>query len=431
MTKQIKSQFVGASPAALTVVDAALKGVRFHTQLQGEDGQWAGDCEGSVLLMPGLLITCYVAQIPLPEAWRKEMELPDGGWGLQVEEKSTVFGTALTYTALRILGVQPDDPDMGMNTLLPELCWMPGHPSTLWCFTRHVYLPMSYCYAVRMTAKEDPLVLSLRQELYVQDYYSINWPAQRNNIAPGDLLVPNSNLLTFTYMIKNKYEAHHSTGLRSRALRNLYEHMAKIINILVRWHVDGPSSPAFQEHVFTIPDYLWLGLDGMMIQMMSGTQLWDTAFSVQAFLELLSLRNTDGGYGTYETKRGVTFVEMLSPAEFMSAVMADLPFVECTSSVMQGLKLFQRIYPEHRAQEIGSTLRGGLDFCRRQQRDDGSWLGVVCGEVRRACDFLLQHQMADGGWGEDFDSCVESRYVQSANAQIHNTCWALLGLMAM
>ncbi|KAG7282327.1 hypothetical protein CRUP_002715, partial [Coryphaenoides rupestris] len=418
-------------------------------------------------------------------------------------------------------------------------------------------------------------------ELYVQDYYSINWPAQRNNIAPGDLLVPNSNLLTFAYMIMNMYEAHHSTGLRSRALRNLYEHvqaMAKIINILVRWHVDGPSSPAFQEHVFTI--LTTSGLDGMMIQggfpfstrdcgwivtdctaealktilllqeqcpsiqppvpperlyqaMMSGTQVWDTAFSVQAFLEaggqndpnhlkclqrahefinftqvkenppeyqkyyrhmnkggfpfstrdcgwivtdctaealktilllqeqcpsiqppvpperlyqavnlLLSLRNTDGGYGTYETKRGVTFVEMLSPAEFMSAVMADLPFVECTSSVMQGLKLFQRIYPEHRAQEIGSTLRGGLDFCRRQQRDDGSWLGPLpawatstrmrwsVGEVRRACDFLLQHQMADGGWGEDFDSCVESRYVQSANAQIHNTCWALLGLMA-
>lgn len=29
-----------------------------------------------------------------------------------VEDKSTVFGTALSYTSLRILGVQPDDPDM-------------------------------------------------------------------------------------------------------------------------------------------------------------------------------------------------------------------------------------------------------------------------------------------------------------------------------
>ena len=29
-----------------------------------------------------------------------------------IEDKSTVFGTALSYTSLRILGVQPDDTDM-------------------------------------------------------------------------------------------------------------------------------------------------------------------------------------------------------------------------------------------------------------------------------------------------------------------------------
>lgn len=29
-----------------------------------------------------------------------------------VEDRSTVFGTALSYTSLRILGVEPDDPDM-------------------------------------------------------------------------------------------------------------------------------------------------------------------------------------------------------------------------------------------------------------------------------------------------------------------------------
>lgn len=42
---------------------------------------------------------------------------------------------------------------------------MPAHPSTLWCHCRQVYLPMSYCYAVRLVAEEDPLVLSLREVL--------------------------------------------------------------------------------------------------------------------------------------------------------------------------------------------------------------------------------------------------------------------------
>ncbi|XP_041856900.1 lanosterol synthase-like [Melanotaenia boesemani] len=311
------SKFVADSPAVHTAVDAAVKGMNFYSRLQGEDGHWAGDYGGPLILLPGLLITCHTAKIPLPEAWKKEMvrylrsvQLPDGGWGLHIEDKSTVFGTALNYTSLRILGVDPDDPDMvrgrnnlqskggavgipspgkfwlsilnvysweGMNTLLPEMwlfpTWMPAHPSTLWCHCRQVLLPMSFCYAVRLTAEEDLLVFSLRQELYVQDYSTINWPAQRNNVASCDMYTPHSTLLTFTYMVLNVYEAHHSTTLREKAVKELYEHIqaedrftkyigiahiSKTINMLVHWHVDGPSSPAFQEHVSRIPDYLWL-----------------------------------------------------------------------------------------------------------------------------------------------------------------------------
>lgn len=51
------------------------------------------------------------------------------------------------------------------STVPPRLFpdWMPAHPSTLWCHCRQVYLPMSYCYATRLKAEEDPLVKSLRQ----------------------------------------------------------------------------------------------------------------------------------------------------------------------------------------------------------------------------------------------------------------------------
>ncbi|KAL7881991.1 hypothetical protein AOLI_G00088400 [Acnodon oligacanthus] len=605
------SEFIPASSAAQTAVEAALKGMDFYSQLQAEDGHWAGDYGGPLFLLPGLLITCHVANISLPEAYKKEMvrylrsvQLSDGGWGLHIEDKSTVFGTALNYTTLRILGVGPDDPDMvrarnnlhskggavgipswgkfwlailnvysweGMNTLFPEMwlfpSWMPAHPSTLWCHCRQVYLPMSYCYAVRLAAKEDPLVLSLRQELYVQDYATINWPAQRNNIAACDIYTPHSNLLTVAYLILNVYEAHHSTTLREKAVKDLYDHIkaddrftkcisigpiSKTINMLVRWHVDGPSSAVFQEHVSRIPDYLWLGLDGMKMQGTNGSQLWDTAFAAQAFLEagaqdnprftkslkkahqffnvtqikenppqyekyyrqmnkggfpfstrdcgwivadctaeglksvmllqercsfitdhipaerlfdavnvLLSMKNADGGFATYETKRGGKLLELLNPSEVFGDIMIDYTYVECTSAAMQALQHFHHVYPEHRAQEIRNMLQQGLDYCRRIQRPDGSWEGswgvcftygvwfgleafacmgytfrdgydgLVCAEVRRACDFLLSKQMEDGGWGEDFESCEQRRYVQSKNSQIHNTCWALLGLMAV
>ncbi|XP_028991800.1 lanosterol synthase isoform X2 [Betta splendens] len=602
------SKFVCESPAAHTAVDVALKGMHFYRHLQAEDGHWAGDYGGPLFLLPGLLITCHVAKIPLPNAWRKEMvrylrsvQLPDGGWGLHVEDKSTVFGTALSYTSLRILGVEPDDPDMvrarsnlyskggavgipswgkfwlavlnvysweGMNTLLPEMwlfpSWMPAHPSTLWCHCRQVYLPMSYCYAVRLTAEEDSLILSLRQELYVQEYASIHWPAQRTNVAACDMYTPHSSLLTVAYMVLNVYEAHHSTTLRERAVRELYDHIqaddrftrcisigpiSKTINMLVRWYVDGPSSAVFQEHVSRIPDYLWLGLDGMKMQGTNGSQLWDTCFAVQAFLEagahnhptltkclqdahqflritqipenppsyqkyyrqmnkggfpfstrdcgwivadctaeglksvmllqeccpsisqrvaseqlfsavnvLLSMRNPDGGFATYETKRGGRLLELLNPSEVFGDIMIDYTYVECTSAVMQAMSHFHELHPEHRAKEIRTSLRDGLQYCRKVQRPDGSWEGSwgvcftygtwfgleafacmghvysdgeACAEVHRACGFLLSHQMSDGGWGEDFESCEQRRYIQSSSPQIHNTCWALLGLMAV
>uniref|UniRef100_A0A8B9CGS8 Terpene cyclase/mutase family member n=1 Tax=Anser brachyrhynchus TaxID=132585 RepID=A0A8B9CGS8_9AVES len=565
-------------PAAGTAREAALNGMRFYAGLQAEDGHWAGDYGGPLFLLPGLLITCHTAKIQLPEGFQEEMvrylrsvQLPDGGWGLHVEDKSTVFGTALNYVALRILGLGPDDPDIvrarvnlhskggavgipswgkfwlavlnvysweGMNTLLPEMwllpTWFPAHPSRLWCHCRQVYLPMSYCYAKRLSAEEDELIRSLRQELYVQDYASIDWPAQRNNVAACDVYTPHSWLLEVAYAVMNLYEAHHSTHLRQRAIVELYDHIkaddrftncisigpiSKTINMLVRWFVDGKNSPAFQEHGT------------------NGSQLWDTAFAVQAFLELqpvlacflfsqipenppdyqkyyrhmnkggfpfstrdcgwivadctaeglksvmllqekcpfiaklvpperlfdavnvlLSMRNSDGGFATYETKRGGHLLELLNPSEVFGDIMIDYTYVECTSAVMQALRHFQDMFPEHRAPEIRDTLQKGLDFCRKKQRADGSWEGswgvcftygtwfgleafacmqytycdgVACREVAQACQFLLSKQMTDGGWGENFESCEQRTYVQSATSQIHNTCWALLGLMAV
>uniref|UniRef100_A0A8C3LF28 Terpene cyclase/mutase family member n=1 Tax=Chrysolophus pictus TaxID=9089 RepID=A0A8C3LF28_CHRPC len=464
------------------------------------------------------------------------------------------------------------------NRLLPT--WFPAHPSKLWCHCRQVYLPMSYCYAKRLSAEEDELIRSLQQELYVQDYASIDWPAQRSNVAACDIYTPHSWLLGIAYAVMNVYEAHHSTYLRQRAITELYDHIkaddrftkcisigpiSKTINMLVRWFVDGENSPAFQEHVSRIPDYLWcqweldLHHSLSLSQGTNGSQLWDTAFAIQAFLEaeaqkipefksclqnaheflrftqipenppdyqkyyrhmnkggfpfstrdcgwivadctaeglksimllqekcpfianpvpaerlfdavnvLLSMRNSDGGFATYETKRGGHLLELLKPSERVSFtnilllltgdIMIDYTYVECTSAVMQALRHFQNVYPEHRAPEIRETLQKGLDFCRKKQRADGSWEGswgvcftygtwfgleafasmqhvyrdgVACKEVARACQFLLSKQMTDGGWGEDFESCEQRTYVQSSSSQIHNTCWALLGLMAV
>ena len=56
--------------------------------------------------------------------------------------------------------------------------------------------------------------------------------------------------------------------------------------MLVRWHREGGDSKAVKMHRDRIQDYLWLGLDGMKMTGTNGSQLWDTAFAVQALLEV-------------------------------------------------------------------------------------------------------------------------------------------------
>lgn len=53
--------------------------------------------------------------------------------------------------------------------------------------------------------------------------------------------------------------------------------------MLCVWFDEGESE-RFKKHVERIPDYLWLAQDGMKMQGYNGSQLWDTAFSVQAIV---------------------------------------------------------------------------------------------------------------------------------------------------
>uniref|UniRef100_A0A8D1L4E9 Terpene cyclase/mutase family member n=1 Tax=Sus scrofa TaxID=9823 RepID=A0A8D1L4E9_PIG len=546
-------------PKAHTAREGALNGMTFYTGLQAEDGHWAGDYGGPLFLTPGLLIVCYTARIPLPAGYREEMirflwsaQLPDGGWGLHIEDKSTVFGTVLNYVSLRILGVGPDDPNLvrarnvlhakggalytpswgkfwlavlnvysweGLNTLLPEMwllpTWMPMHPSKLWCHCRQVYLPMAYCYSTRLSTEEDPLVQSLRQEIYVEDYGLIDWPAHRNSVAADDLYSPHSWLLNALYDLEN----HQHAGALARgwarllrlpgarlqdprlpvgtngsqiwdtafAIQALLEagaqHRPEFLTCLQKAHEylrvsqvpdNYPDHQKYYRQMskggfpFSTLDCGWIVADCTAEALKSVLLLQENCPCItqhipqerlfDAVAVLLSMRNADGGFATYETKRGGHLLELLNPSEVFGDIMIDYTYVECTSSVMQALKEFHHQFPDHRAGEIRETLEQGLDFCRRKQRADGSWEGswgvcftygtwfgleafacmghtyrdgAACTEVSQACDFLLSRQMEDGGWGEDFESCRQRRYVQNARSQIHNTCWALMGLLAV
>jgi lanosterol synthase len=71
-----------------------------------------------MFLIPGLAITMYITKTPYPPGYKSQLirylfnrtNKDDGGWGLHIEGVSTVFGTALNYVALRLLGVPADHP---------------------------------------------------------------------------------------------------------------------------------------------------------------------------------------------------------------------------------------------------------------------------------------------------------------------------------
>ncbi len=108
--------------------------------------------------------------------------------------------------------------------------------------------------------------------------------------------------------------------------------------------------------------------------------------------------------------------------------------------------------------QLGETpanpaMKAGVDYLERDQMADGSWFGrwgvnyiygtwsALCAlgaagleespSVRKAVDWLVAIQNADGGWGEDCTSYkLDYRGYEPAPSTASQTAWALLGLMA-
>nr|AGK62447.1 cycloartenol synthase [Panax quinquefolius] len=265
----------------------------------------------------------------------------DGGWGLHIEGPSTMFGTVLNYVTLRLLGEGANDGQGAMekgrqwildhgsataitswgkmwlsvlgvfewsgNNPLPPETWLlpyilPIHPGRMWCHCRMVYLPMSYLYGKRFVGPITPTVLSLRRVFSVP-YHEIDWNQARNLCAKEDLYYPHPLIQDILWASLDKvwepiFMHWPAKKLREKSLRTVMEHIHyedentryicigpvnKVLNMLCCW-VEDPNSEAFKLHLPRLHDFLWLAEDGMKMQGYNGSQLWDTAFAVQAII---------------------------------------------------------------------------------------------------------------------------------------------------
>ncbi|NOK33273.1 2,3-oxidosqualene cyclase [Corallococcus exercitus] len=309
---------------------------------QEADGSWKGDYSGPLFLAPVYVAGLYVmGRSPDARlrdglvAYMRARQGADGGWGLDVESPGLVFTTVLNYVAQRLLGVGADDPGLlrartwflprggplgsaswgkfvlallglyeyeGLAPVPPEL-WLlpralPFHPSRLWCHCRMVYLPMGWLYGRRARARETPLLAELRRELYPQPYADVDWKAARGRVAATDAYTPHGLLLRAVHRVLGLYERFHSKRLRARALEESLalirgEDAAthsicigpinKVFNTVV-WHVARPDGPEVRAHLERLPDYLQPTGEGITFNGYNSSQLWDTAFAVQALV---------------------------------------------------------------------------------------------------------------------------------------------------
>ena len=328
--------------AAADVTPAIERALGNLTRRQDADGSWAGDYGGPMFLLPMYLALCHAAgEVPVTRragmvTYFTSVQHPDGSVGLHAEDpRGSMFTTALSYVALRVLGLPADDERAarmrgwilangtpltaaawgkftlcllglydwrGLHPILPEL-WLlpraaPFHPRRLWCHARQVYLPMAWLYGKQATVSPDALIVSLREELYGGRFAHIAWEETRDAVAGADAYRPPSQALGLANKALALVQRVGTGAIREKALAAIFEHIVyedrvtdfvdigpvnKVLNAFVHWFVD-PSGEYFRRAFAACDQYLWEGHDGVKLQGYNSSRLWDTAFAVQAAL---------------------------------------------------------------------------------------------------------------------------------------------------
>ncbi|GMN56822.1 hypothetical protein TIFTF001_025937 [Ficus carica] len=187
---------------------------------------------------------------------------------------------------------------------------------------------------------------------------------------------------------------------------------------------------------FSVPDHGWVlsdctaeGLKATLLLSQISPALVGEQMDPERFYDavdiLLSYQSNNGGFPAWEPLRAFRWLEKFNPIEFLQDAIIEREYVECTSSTLQSLILFQKLY-------------GRWGICYTY----AAWFGVeglvACGKnyknspaLRKSCEFLLSKQLPDGGWGESYLSSQNEVYtnLKGDHSNLVHTAWALLSLI--
>lgn len=221
----------------------------------------------------------------------------------------------------------------------------------------------------------------------------------------------------------------------------------------------GAWTFSMQDHGWQVSDCTAEGLKAALSFSQMPADLVGEGMETERFYDavnvILSLQSASGGFPAWEPQRAQRWLEKFNPTEFFEDVLIERDYVECTSSAIQGLALFKKLYPGHRRKEIETCITRALQYIEDTQEPDGSWFGcwgicytygtwfaveglAACGQnhhnsptLRKACQFLLSKQLPDGGWGESYLSSSNKVYtnLEGNRSTLVQTSWALLSLI--
>jgi squalene-hopene/tetraprenyl-beta-curcumene cyclase len=159
---------------------------------------------------------------------------------------------------------------------------------------------------------------------------------------------------------------------------------------------------------------------------------------------LVGMQSESGGWGAFDKDNNKQILTKIPFCDFGEAL--DPPSVDVTAHVVEAFGKLG-LPAEHPA------MVRALDFLKREQEADGAWFGrwgvnyvygtgavlpalKAIGEdmsqeyVGRACDWLIQRQQANGGWGESCASYMDIHMAGRGAATASQTAWALMALIA-
>ncbi|MBN3764152.1 squalene--hopene cyclase [Burkholderia sp. Ac-20365] len=162
---------------------------------------------------------------------------------------------------------------------------------------------------------------------------------------------------------------------------------------------------------------------------------------------VVGMQSSDGGWGAFEPENTQYYLNNIPFSDH--GALLDPPTADVSGRCLSMLAQLGEM------PATSEPARRAYDYLLKEQEDDGSWYGrwgmnfiygtwtALCAlnaagishddaRVKRAAQWLVSIQNADGGWGEDGTSYkLDYRGYEKAPSIPSQTAWALLGLMAV